>query len=88
MVELERGKGRAAPSVERRGEQPMTTDSILNFIRINERIGTAGQPTADQLQAARDEGYDAIDCNLVRERGVAHIVERGVEHFGGDLLLR
>lgn len=38
----------------------MTTESIVNFIRVNDRIGTAGQPTAEQLQAARDEGYDAI----------------------------
>jgi protein tyrosine phosphatase (PTP) superfamily phosphohydrolase (DUF442 family) len=38
----------------------VSTDSISNFIKIDDKIGTAGQPTVDQLQAARDEGYEAI----------------------------
>ena len=38
----------------------MSTNSIFNFIRVNETIGTAGQPTAEQLEAARHEGYEAV----------------------------
>jgi protein tyrosine phosphatase (PTP) superfamily phosphohydrolase (DUF442 family) len=38
----------------------MSTESIFNFIKIDNRIGTGGQPTAQQLQAARNEGYEAI----------------------------
>lgn len=38
----------------------MSTESIINFIQIDEKLGTAGQPTKEQLQAARDEGYQAV----------------------------
>lgn len=38
----------------------MRTESILNFIQINDRIGTGGQPTREQLEAARNEDYQAI----------------------------
>lgn len=38
----------------------MTVQSILNFIQIGDRIATGGQPTEEQLQAARDEGYTAV----------------------------
>ena len=38
----------------------MSTDSISNFIKIDDKIGTGGQPTVDQLHAARQEGYEAI----------------------------
>lgn len=38
----------------------MSTESIFNFVGINDRIGTAGQPTAEQLTAARGEGYEAV----------------------------
>jgi hypothetical protein len=33
---------------------------IKNFIRIDDDIGTAGQPTAQQFQAVRDAGYEAV----------------------------
>lgn len=38
----------------------MGTESILNFIRINDRVGTGGQPTREQLEAAHAEGYQAV----------------------------
>ena len=44
----------------------MSTEAITNFIKINEKIGTAGQPTEEQLQSARDEGYTNI-INLAPE---------------------
>lgn len=52
----------------------MSTEEIFNFIRINEKIGTAGQPTKAQLKAARDEGYEAI-INLAPEIAENHAIE-------------
>lgn len=33
---------------------------IKNFIRVDDDIGTAGQPTAQQFRAVRDAGYEAV----------------------------
>jgi protein tyrosine phosphatase (PTP) superfamily phosphohydrolase (DUF442 family) len=33
---------------------------LLNFLRISDRIGTAGQPTADQFAAIQAAGYDLV----------------------------
>lgn len=33
---------------------------ILNFIQINDLLGTAGQPTAAQLAGLADQGYQAV----------------------------
>ena len=38
----------------------MAVKDIFNFAPINERISTGGQPTAEQFEAARDEGYAAV----------------------------
>lgn len=38
----------------------MATAGIFNFIKVSDRIGTGGQPTREQLEAARDEGYQAV----------------------------
>jgi uncharacterized protein (TIGR01244 family) len=38
----------------------LSTDDILNFVRVDDRVGTAGQPTAEQLADARDEGYQVV----------------------------
>jgi protein tyrosine phosphatase (PTP) superfamily phosphohydrolase (DUF442 family) len=38
----------------------MSTASIINFIKINERIASGGQPTSQQLEAAHAEGYEAV----------------------------
>lgn len=43
-------------------------DDIKNFIRIDERVGTAGQPTAEQFQAVRDAGYEVVVNLLPREQ--------------------
>lgn len=33
---------------------------IKNFIRVDDRVGTAGQPTAEQFKAVRDAGYEVV----------------------------
>lgn len=38
----------------------MGTESIYNFLRINDRISTGGQPDADQLRSAAAEGFEAV----------------------------
>ena len=38
----------------------MAVKDIFNFAPINERISTGGQPTPEQFEAARDEGYAAV----------------------------
>ena len=38
----------------------MAVKDIFNFAPINERISTGGQPTPEQFEAARDEGYTAV----------------------------
>ena len=41
---------------------------IKNFIRIDDRIGTAGQPTSDQFGSVRDADYEAVVNLLPREQ--------------------
>lgn len=57
----------------------MNTESIVNFIRVSEAIGTSGQPTAEQLEAARNDGYEAI-VNLAPHNADNHALgdERAV----------
>ena len=38
----------------------MTIQDILNFIPIDDRVVTSGQPTQAQLEAVRAEGYEAV----------------------------
>ena len=33
---------------------------IFNFVPISERLGTAGQPTAEQIAALKDAGYEVV----------------------------
>ncbi|BAU15130.1 hypothetical protein LEP3755_56870 [Leptolyngbya sp. NIES-3755] len=33
---------------------------IANFVQINDRLGTAGQPTIEQFTAIRDAGYTVV----------------------------
>ena len=58
----------------------MAVTDIFNFAPINEQISTGGQPTPEQFEAARDEGYVAVKlpratshawCNTC---SVAHMV--------------
>jgi len=36
------------------------SSSILNFLRVNDRICTGGQPTMDQLEALKAQGVKAV----------------------------
>ena len=38
----------------------MTISDIYNFIQIDDRIATSGQPTADQFRRAREAGYEVV----------------------------
>jgi protein tyrosine phosphatase (PTP) superfamily phosphohydrolase (DUF442 family) len=38
----------------------MAVKDIFNFAPIDERISTGGQPTREQFEAARDEGYTVV----------------------------
>ena len=38
----------------------MSLRDIYNFIQVDERIATGGQPTADQLRLAAAEGFQAV----------------------------
>jgi uncharacterized protein (TIGR01244 family) len=38
----------------------MSTDEIFNFLKVNDRLSTAGQPTEDQLRDLAAEGFTAI----------------------------
>jgi uncharacterized protein (TIGR01244 family) len=42
----------------------MGTPDIYNYVKIDERVVTGGQPTAPQLKAAAAEGFQAV-INLV-----------------------
>ncbi len=35
-------------------------EKITNFLRINDRIGTAGQPTIPQMVSIKDAGYQVV----------------------------
>ncbi len=41
---------------------------IKNFVQIDDRVGTAGLPTAEQFKAVRDAGYEAIVNLLPNEQ--------------------
>jgi protein tyrosine phosphatase (PTP) superfamily phosphohydrolase (DUF442 family) len=43
-----------------RSEANVTTRDIFNYRKVDERVGTGGQPTEEQLRAAAAEGYQAV----------------------------
>ncbi len=45
----------------------MSVSDNYNFVQVDERIATSGQPSAAQLHAARDEGYEVV-INLAPEQ--------------------
>ncbi len=47
-------------------DSPTTT--IKNFNEIDDRIGPAGQPTAEKFNAVREAGYEAVVNLLPREQ--------------------
>jgi protein tyrosine phosphatase (PTP) superfamily phosphohydrolase (DUF442 family) len=60
---------------------------VLNFLQISERVGTAGQPTADQFAEIKSAGYEVVvnlampdstnalsnEAELVREQGMEYV---------------
>ncbi len=38
----------------------MSTSDIYNYLKVNEDLITAGQPTEEQLKAAADEGFTTV----------------------------
>ena len=38
----------------------MSCSSITNFLALSDHIGTAGQPTAEQVPFVRDENYEVV----------------------------
>ncbi|MDE2464641.1 MAG: protein tyrosine phosphatase family protein [Alphaproteobacteria bacterium] len=60
---------------------------IRNFIEVDDQVGTAGQPTAEQFRAMRAAGYEAVVNLLPREQKNALkdedtlIRELGMEYY-------
>ena len=54
----------------------MSTHDIYNYLKINERLITAGQPTEEQLQAAAAEGFTAV-INLVPSENQSALKNEG-----------
>ena len=40
--------------------QPMSTQEITNYIKVDDQLVTGGQPTVEQLKAAALEGFTAV----------------------------
>lgn len=38
----------------------MSTQDIYHYVKVNDRIVTAGQPSEEQLQSAAEEGFQAV----------------------------
>ena len=38
----------------------MATTDIFNFVQIDDRIGTGGQPTEDQMRSVKEDGYQVV----------------------------
>lgn len=55
----------------------MTTETIYNYRKVNDRLITAGHPTADQLQAAAAEGFTTV-INLAAYDSVPPFNEAGL----------
>ena len=65
----------------------MSTEEIFNYVKVDEHISTAGQPTEDQLRDAAAEGFTAVinlapvnppytpadEAGLARELGPTYI---------------
>lgn len=65
---------------------PHVTD-IFNFVPVSDHLGTAGQPTAEQVSALKDAGYEVVinlatgatprdlpnEANLLQQHGIEYI---------------
>ena len=59
---------------------------IFAFLPFGERIGTAGQPTAEQFQLVRSEGYDAvINLALATSQGALPDEQARIEVRQGEV---
>jgi protein tyrosine phosphatase (PTP) superfamily phosphohydrolase (DUF442 family) len=65
----------------------MGVESILNYIKVNERISTSGQPSADQIVEIAQSGYGVI-INLAMPDSTGAIemedfiaAENGMKYF-------
>jgi protein tyrosine phosphatase (PTP) superfamily phosphohydrolase (DUF442 family) len=38
----------------------MTTQEIINYLKVDDKLVTGGQPTVEQLKAAADEGFTTV----------------------------
>jgi protein tyrosine phosphatase (PTP) superfamily phosphohydrolase (DUF442 family) len=70
----------------------MSTEDIYNYRRVNDRIGTGGQPTEDQLRSAAAEGYTTVvnlatnepDRSLKDEAGLVSSLGMRYHHIPVD----
>ncbi|HET90511.1 MAG TPA: hypothetical protein ENN99_07215, partial [Chloroflexi bacterium] len=51
-------------------------DSILNYLRISDTLGTAGQPIAEQFAAIRAAGYEVV-INLAMPDSIGALPDEG-----------
>ncbi len=65
----------------------MSTEEIFNYVKVNDQLSTAGQPTEDQLRDAAAEGFTTIinlapvnppytppdEAGLARELGLTYV---------------
>ena len=56
----------------------MSTEDIYNYRRVNDRIGTGGQPSEDQLRSAAAEGYTTVMSHRSGETEDATIADLAV----------
>ena len=54
----------------------MSTSDIYNYLKVNERVITAGQPTEEQLRAAAAEGITCV-INLVPSENQSALANEG-----------
>ncbi len=54
----------------------MKTEDIYNYLRVTDRLITAGQPTEEQLRAAAAEGFTAV-INLVPSENQSALAHEG-----------
>jgi len=54
----------------------MSTQNIYNYLKVNDRLITAGQPTEEQLKAAADEGFTTV-INLVPSENQSALKDEG-----------
>jgi uncharacterized protein (TIGR01244 family) len=56
----------------------MSTQDIFNFLKVSDQLSTGGQPTADQLKSAAEEGFTAVINLLPSHQRTALTDEAGL----------